>query len=289
MSVAKGIRAVARSPSVHKSVSADTLAAMGYPAAGTETGESFARKLSAVDRCIEILSDSIGKLPCFLMDGKTRQRPDLPLLQLLNLRPNEAMGSFVHRKIVETSRLVSGNGYEWILRDERTGRVRELIPVPGHLVEPWRDTSGRIWYTVTHPYTGEPMRLPREDMCHYRAATRDGLKGVGVLRRAGEVIATAKAAQEYERAYYENGGQPSGVLRTDADLNGFVKDADGKVLRRADGSAVRLKEKLREEWEKIHAGPSNRLRLAILDNGLEDLGAGHRPLLWGPSVQAPGR
>lgn len=269
MSVAKGIRAVARSPSVHKSVSADTLAAMGYPAAGTETGESFARKLSAVDRCIEILSDSMGKLPCFLMDGKTRQRPDLPLLQLLNLRPNEAMGAFVHMKIVETSRLVTGNGYEWILRDERTGRIRELIPVPGHLVEPWRDTSGRIWYTVTHPWTGEPMRLPREDMCHYRAATRDGLKGVGVLRRAGEVIATAKAAQEYERAYYENGGQPSGVLRTDADLNGFVKDADGKVLRRADGSAVRLKEKLREEWEKIHAGPSNRHRLAILDNGLD--------------------
>ena len=269
MSVAKGIRAVARSPSVHKAVTADTLVSMGYPAAGTDTGETFARKLSAVDRCIEILSDSMGKLPCFLMDGKTRQRPDLPLLQLLNLRPNEAMGSFVHMKIVETSRLVTGNGYEWILRDERTGRVRELIPVPGHLVEPWRDTSGRIWYTVTHPWTGEPMRLPREDMCHYRAATRDGLKGVGVLRRAGEVIATAKAAQEYERAYYENGGQPSGVLRTDADLNGFVKEANGKVLRRADGSAVRLKEKLREEWEKIHAGPSNRHRLAILDNGLE--------------------
>ncbi len=62
MSVSKGLRTVARSPSVRKAVTAEALVAAGYPAAGTETGETFARKLSAVDRCIEILSDSMGKL-----------------------------------------------------------------------------------------------------------------------------------------------------------------------------------------------------------------------------------
>ena len=243
--------------------------AAGYPPMGTDTNESLARKLSAVDRCIEILSDSMGKLPSFIMDSRTRERVDLPLLQLLNVRPNEAMSPFVAKKVVETSRLVTGNGYEWILRSPRTGRITEIIPVPGELVEPWRDQSGRVWYTVTHPWTGEPMRLPQEDICHYKAASRDGLKGVGGLRRASEVIASSLAAQQYERAYYENGGQPSGVLRTESDLGGYAEDPEGKPLTRSDGSWITRKDQLRSEWEKVHAGPNNSHRVAILDFGLD--------------------
>lgn len=270
MSVAKGLRAVARSPSmVHKAVTVDTLVAAGYPSGGTDAGETFARKLSAVDRCIEILSDSMGKLPYFIMDSRTRERVQLPLLQLLNVRPNEAMSPFIAKKVVETSRLVTGNGYDWILRDHTTGQIRELIPVPGHLVEPWRDMSGRVWYTVTHPWTGAPMVLPQEDICHYKATSRDGLKGVGVLSRASEVIASARAQQQYERSFYESGGQPSGVLETDADLSGYAKGPDGKVLTRPDGSGITKKDQLRSQWEKVHAGPSNSHRLAILDLGLK--------------------
>ena len=263
--MSNGLRAVARSPSLHsKAVTVDTLVAAGYPAAGTETGESFARKLSAVDRCIEILSDSIGKLPNYLFDSKTRRRiPDDPVLQRLNIRPNEAMTPTIRKKVLETSRLVDGNGYDWILRDERTGRIRELIPVPGYLVEPWQDLSGRVWYTVTHPWSGEPMVLPNEDICHYKGATRDGLKGVAVLRRASEVIASARAQQQYELGFYANGGQPSGVLQTDSDLAGLVDDPKNP------GTLIGRKDLLRREWERIHAGLSNSHRLAILDLGLK--------------------
>lgn len=269
MSIAQGIRVLARVPTRRKAVTAESMIAAGYPPMGTDTNESLARKLSAVDRCIEILSDSMGKLPSFIMDSRTRERVDLPLLQLLNVRPNEAMSPFVAKKVVETSRLVTGNGYEWILRSPRTGRITEIIPVPGELVEPWRDQSGRVWYTVTHPWTGEPMRLPQEDICHYKAASRDGLKGVGVLRRASEVIASSLAAQQYERAYYENGGQPSGVLRTESDLGGYAEDPEGKPLTRSDGSWITRKDQLRSEWEKVHAGPNNSHRVAILDFGLD--------------------
>ena len=269
MSIRDGLRAVARSPSVRKAVTTSTLVAAGYPSTGTETGETFARKLSAVDRCIELLSDSMGKLPCFIMDNRTRERVDLPQLRLLNVRPNEAMTPFIRKKVLETSRQVNGNGYDWIVRNPRTGRIDELIPVPGNLVEPWQDISGRVWYTVTHPWTGEPMVLPNEDICHYKAATRDGLKGVATLRRASETIASARAQQQYELSFYESGGQPSGVLETDSPLGGYAKDRDGKVLTRADGSAVTRKDQLRSEWEKVHAGPRNGHRVAILDYGLK--------------------
>lgn len=187
----------------------------------------------------------------------------LPILQLLNVRPNEAMTPFIRKKVLETSRLVNGNGYDWIVRDPKSGRPVELIPVPGQLVEPWRDSSGRVWYTVTHPWTGEPMVLPNEDICHYKTATRDGLKGVGVLRRASETIASARAQQQYELSYYQSGGQPSGILRTEADLGGSVQDPKNP------GQLVSRKDLLRREWERVHAGPLNGHRIAIMDFGLD--------------------
>ena len=268
MSMSKGLRHLARSPT-RKAVTAAGVIAAGYPSGGGEDPETYARKLSAVDRCMSILAGSMAKLPSYIFDSKSRERPGHPLLHLLNVRPNEAMTPSVRKEVLENSRLEGGNGYDWVVRDPQTGRVAELIPVPWYLVQPWKDTAGRIWYTVTHPFTGEPMVLPREDVCHYKGATRDGLTGISVLRRAADTLASARAAQEYERAYYESGGQPSGVLKTDADLGGWAEGADGKPLQRADGSLVSLKDQLRSEWEKVHAGPKNGHRVAILDLGLD--------------------
>lgn len=107
------------------------------------------------------------------------------------------------------------------------------------------------------------MVLPNEDVAHYKAATRNGLKGVAVLRRADEVISSARAQQQYELGYYENGGQPSGVLRTEADLGGAVQDPQNP------GKQIGRKDLLRREWEKIHTGPRNSHRVAILDYGLD--------------------
>lgn len=269
MSIRKGIQALGRGQPQNTAAAAP-MATASYPiSSGGELSETSARKLSAVDACIEIISNSIAKLPAFVMDGNTRERIDHPCLQLLNVRPNEAMTPFVRKKVLETSRLEGGAGYDWIVRDPRTLRPAELIPLPWWLVTPWRDTRGRIWYTVTHPVTGEPMVLPHTEVCHYKNSTRTGLQGIATLKRASEVIATTSAAQQYERAYYEKGGQPSGVLQTNTDLGGYAKDPNGKLLTDADGTSVTLREQLRREWEKVHAGPSNSHRIAILDLGLE--------------------
>lgn len=266
--IADGLRALARAP-VRNAVTAKSLAAAGYPLSAADCSAETARKLSAVDACIEILSNSIAKLPSYVMDNRTRERVPHRILDILNVRPNEAMTPFIRKKVLETSRLEGGNGYDWIIRNPSTGYIEELIPIPWQFVEPWRDTGGRIWYTVTHPVTGEPMILPNEDVCHYKGATRDGLKGISVLRRASEVVAAAKAAQEYDRSYYESGGQPAGVLTVDADLGGAAVGADKKPMTDPDGSIISKKEKLRREWEKVHAGPSNSHRIAILDLGLD--------------------
>ena len=48
-------------------------------------GETAAMKLAAVNRCLEVISDSVGKMPSYGMITSTRERVFPPVLDLLNL------------------------------------------------------------------------------------------------------------------------------------------------------------------------------------------------------------
>lgn len=252
-------------PRIRNETSVATLTSIGQSMSGETVGERNAMKLSTVSRCVEVLSDSIGKLPLYVMDRKTRERVEHPLNELLTIRPNEAQTPTVAKKMIEGNRLCGGNGYAWIVRSPYSMEPEQLIPVPHELVAPWLDASGRLWYTVIHPFTGAPMTIPREDMIHVMAYTYNGWKGVSILQRASEVISAGRATQQYNLNYYANGGQPAGVLQTDADLSGY------KEITLADGTKekVSYRDLMRNEWEKRQAGPSNAARIAVLDYGVK--------------------
>ena len=121
MSLRRGLQYLARSPT-RKAVTEASLIAAGYPSAGSEEPETYARKLSAVDRCMSILAGSMAKLPNFVMDTNTRERLQHPILRLLNVRPNEAMVPSVRKEVLENSRNEGGNGYDWVVRDPSLNR-----------------------------------------------------------------------------------------------------------------------------------------------------------------------
>ena len=73
-----------------------TLASTGL-AGSIPTGDTAAMKLAAVNRCIEVISDSVGKMNSYAMQSDTRERLFPPVLDLLNGRPNEAMTPFIRR------------------------------------------------------------------------------------------------------------------------------------------------------------------------------------------------
>lgn len=237
-----------------------TVESLGLPPFARAATETTAMKLAVVNRCIEVISDSVGKMPSYAMNSATRERKQPKILDLLNTRPNEAMTPFIRRKVLEINRLTRGRGVEWILRDPITMEPRELIPIPSNLVTPWRDATGKVWYDVTHPYTGEAMTLRQEDVLDYKGYTRDGLNCLSVLERAAEIIEAGTAAQEFQGSFFQNGGQPAGVLQTETDLGGYVPGTDPPVTK---------KDAMRREWEKTHGGPINSYRIAILDHGLK--------------------
>lgn len=271
MSLSRGI---CRAAAIRKTAPSTAMPALltldnpaGWLSGENEVGMSTdkAMKISTVNRCVEVLSNSMAVLPVYVMDESTKTRlPQHPLHRILWEQANEAMVPFDLSRLLMTQQLMSGNAYAWISRDPRTGRPKERIPLRPDLVSQVWDEDRKRWYQYLDPVSGDAIVIRPEDITHYKAYSTDGLTGISVLRRASMTLATARAAQQYERATWESGGQPSGVLQTEADLG-------PKLERQADGTSVMVdpKERIRSSWERIHRGPDNAFRLAVLDLGLK--------------------
>ncbi len=224
--------------------------------------ELQAMKLPAVNACIEIISDSIAKMPVYLMNSVTKERqPEHPALSLLTGRPTEMLTAFDYHKLMESRRIAYGNAYALIMRD-KWGKPIELLPIAPGYMSPYLDDNGRLWYVGTNPRTNEYRKFYPTDVLHYKAFSVDGLESVSYLRRGAETIEAALQAQKYETNFYANGARLDGVLSTDTDLSHEIKTDK-------DGNRVSIKDKIRTEWSKIHSGADNAYRIAVLDNGLK--------------------
>ena len=225
----------------------------------------LALKLSAVYRCVAVLTDALGEMPVSVRNWNTRE--DLPghyLGKVLWQRPNAAMTPSVYKNLMERNRILRGNAYAYIHRDGN-GRPVELIPLPSDYVSVNLDSRGQLWYGYAAPDSGISYALDSMEVLHYKNYTEDGLVGISTLRYAARTLATAHARETYDQAVYKNGGNPGGVLYTDADLNGEVK----QTLSDGSTSMVRRRDIVRSEWERAHGGAANAFRIAVLDHGLK--------------------
>lgn len=232
-----------------------------------EVGGETALKVSAVFRCINFNAETISLMPFYLMDRGSRKRiEDHPVLRPLTVRPNECMTPADYKFTMQVNRDLSGNAYAYIGRNARTGRVEELLPLAPDLVELVFDEARHLHYVYTDPLSGRVYDLMPSQVIHYKAFTRDGIRGISPLTYARETVAKDRAAKAYERAIYNNGGRPSGVLYTEADLSNKkveVKNPDGTT------EMVGQKELVRRAWERVHSGGDNAFRTAVLDLGLK--------------------
>lgn len=237
----------------------------GWSTGGSIFGgaELQAMKLPAVNACIEIISDSVAKMPIYLMDSATRERqPDHPALRLLTGRPTECLTAFDYHKLMESRRIAYGNAYALIWRD-RWGVPVELIPIAPGYMQPYMDDGGTLWYVGTNPKTGEYRKFWPADILHYKAFSTDGLEGVSYLRRGAETIEAALQAQRYEAGFYKNGAKLAGILYTETDLTNQPE------IAQPDGTKISIKDAIRRDWEHMYAGADNAYRTAVLDFGMK--------------------
>ena len=135
----------------NETISLDSNVGWEIGAVTTGTTQSGSMKISAVNACVECITNSMSKLPFFVINNTTKEHITHPVLKLLAERPNEAMTPSVYKKLIETNRLLHGNGYSLVIRDVANARPRELIPLPSTCVLPKIDDFGRLWYVFTNP------------------------------------------------------------------------------------------------------------------------------------------
>jgi HK97 family phage portal protein len=222
---------------------------------GPDASDS-ALALSAVFRAISLISGSVGKLPCTVyrrtnvdgQDGKERD-PQHQAYRILRYEPNEDQTQTSFREVLIKNVLTWGNGYAWIIRDERMRPV-ELILLSPQNTKPYRRKSdGALMYMNTTG-TGKQIVLFPHEVLHVKNVSDDGIEGLNVLQLMCRVLRLGQGAQEWAASFFANSCTPSSVLSHPETL----KEEAQKRLRR--------------NVESIHQGGNRAHKMMILEEGM---------------------
>lgn len=175
--------------------------------------------------CIKALSESIGKMPIYLMDQNKNRIMDHDAMRLFNVQPNPYMSPIQFFTTMEYFRNHYGNAYAYIEADRR-GRFSGLYILPLQNVQIWvTDTdpfnNRRFYYYYTDTKSGQSYWFRPEEIIHVKSwiTGRDGLAGKSVR----EILATnmngSKASQQFLNDLYQKGLTANAVVKYVGDLS----------------------------------------------------------------------
>lgn len=210
-----------------------------------------AMKISAVWRCVNLISGGVATLPLDLKRRTGDRRIDAddhPLWQLLRRKPNRWQTPAEFMRMLQASVLLRGNGYAYKVYSRN--QVIELIPLNADNVEVKQERDLSLTYTVTLP-SGVRTLLKQSDVLHLRGLTMDGVTGLSVLTHAREAMALAISTESHAGSLFNNGTRVGGILKHPGQLKKEGQEA------------------LRESLEYYRAGAAREGRDLILEEGME--------------------
>lgn len=196
---------------------------------------SQALTLSAVYRCVEVISNSVASLPVklYVIDKKGyKGEMKNGLSYLLSKKPNNKMNSYTFYSLIVKDILLSGNAYALIIRKD--GKITGLQYVQAGLVSPV-DMGTRIDYCVA----GIKGKVNQEDILHFMNYTDNGVFGISVLTYARRTLGIADAGDKSADNFFKSGSCTSGFLKFEGPSNG------------------KQREEIMSAWQQATGGPNN--------------------------------
>lgn len=222
-------------------------------------------KLSAVYRCIRLLSESVAQLPLIMyrrLPGGGRERAtDHPLYRLMKEQPHPEMTSFMFRETLQGHLGSWGNAFASIGRSVG-GDVIDMLPLRPDRMRLVRGHNNALEYHYRVLAGSPEIVIPNDEILHVRGFSFTGSWGSNPQDDGREIFGTAKAADDHAGNFFANDSTPRGILM----LTRLLPDQKSR-------------DRLRSEWEKTYGGIDNKNKTAILEEGTE-----YKPIGLSPQV-----
>lgn len=173
-----------------------------------------AMSLSAVYRCVDLISDSIAMLPIHVKLNNDVY-DNHPLYQVLNNRDN-LLTKYEFMKLLIQSVLLRGNGFAYIHRNG-DGSVKKLQYIEaGDVTINYNKMNGTLYYQsqVIGPRKIEPV-----NMIHLVKNSYDGVNGISVISYADSSINISKSSEASAQNFYAKGSNLSGIIQAQGQMN----------------------------------------------------------------------
>jgi HK97 family phage portal protein len=225
----------------------------GIPAVpGIRITPESALLCSVVCACVRVIAETCSQLPLHLIrnlegGGKAKETAN-PLYRLLHTAPNKRHSSFAFRELMTSWCALYGNAYAEIVRVR--GQITALVPLHPSRMSLERLENRELRFRYNEP-TGGVTYYTEEQILHLSWMSSDGLVGMMPVGLARDAIQMARACEIHGIGFFANSARPSVVLETDHSI------------------PPEAQERLREAWERVHRGPAQAGKTAILPNGLK--------------------
>ena len=176
--------------------------------------------------CMKVLSEGLAKLPLALQkvsdDGGIIDMTGSSLWQTVKVRPNPYMSPSTFWAAMENNRNHFGNAYSLIDRNTYSGNVKLWVLDSSSVkieIENGKDLSELedITYVYTSPNSGQTIRIPSENILHFKTSTVFiGLVGLSVREKLALSLDGAVMSQEMLNNLYKNNFIPKAAVQFEA-------------------------------------------------------------------------
>jgi len=220
----------------------------GLPAwSGEPVSLETALNHSVVWACNRIVSESVGFIPCLMLQQKgiAKQPAEKhPMYAALKNAPNDEITAQGFTEMLTSHCLLQGNAFAKITRRSGTGTAISLDAILPQQVLMDREITGqkRLVYVIKSPGESDKTytvtRGKPHDILHIRGLGWDGIRGYSVITMGRQSIGSAIATERNVARFWAQGGRVPYILNMEKD---FKSDQDFQ--------------KFRADWEKVYGEP----------------------------------
>lgn len=180
--------------------------------------------------CLKTLSESLGKMPVYLMDENKNRIKNHATSYLLQVAPNEIHTPAQLFTYFEYCRNHYGNAYAYIQRN-LFHCIEKIIPLDPRRVQIWIDNSenfsarGYLYY-YTDERTGKSYWFNQEDILHFKSWVTEpnGYAGKSVREILVTSFSGIKASTKFLSNLYSHGLLANAVVKFTGDLKRESQD-----------------------------------------------------------------